>query len=141
MFRGTAISLSLLSVLLTGCDTTKYVQVPAPAPATQNTPPASPPAQPPEQPPTPTPTPPPAAPPETVTKSLNQLGVSTAKSPRTSNEGVPLPDAYSPFGTLINARIDDQGAAHLGSPLELALVGFSIDEEDSLLTVVDNIPL
>jgi hypothetical protein len=132
MLRGTTISLFLLSVLLAGCDeVTKIVEIPAPPIQSSPPPPAPPPPSP----------PPPSEPPQTVAESLRELGISTARSPRTSNEGVPLPDNYSPFGTLISARIDDQGSAHLGSPLELALVGFSIDEEDSVLTLIDNIPI
>jgi hypothetical protein len=83
---------------------------------------------------------PPSDPPANLSASLNDLGVGTASTPRVSNEGVPLPEDYAPFGNRIVFSTLESGEVVIGAPNEVAFVGFSLDAENAFLTVVDNLP-
>jgi hypothetical protein len=95
---------------------------------------------PPEEPAPPTGGTPPTDPPESLEATLNELGVDTSDSPRIGNEGVPLPEDYAPYGSRIAFSTMPDGTVVLGAPSELALFGFSLDEENAFLSVVENIP-
>jgi len=91
--------------------------------------------------PPPVASPPPPPPPADLATSLNELGVPTNPSPRVSNEGVPLPEDYSPFGATITMSTLESGEVIMGAPLEMALVGFSMASEDAFLSTIENVPL
>jgi FG-GAP-like repeat len=77
--------------------------------------------------------------PATVDASLNQLGVSTAESPRLSNDGVALPDDFSPFGQRIKVAINDAGETHFGAPMEVIAGGFALKGAAESFVVLDNL--
>ncbi len=127
----------------TGCEetTTRFVEVEVPGPAGPAGPPGPPgPQGPPAPPPSEEPPPTPSEPPEGLADSLNALGFSTADTPRISNEGVALPARYSPFGRRIHVTHKPDGATVMGSPLEMALLGFSLEGQNSFLTTLNDLP-
>jgi hypothetical protein len=79
--------------------------------------------------------------PATVSDSLNLLGVSTADSPRLSNDGVALPQDFSPFGQRLKIAINQAGETHIGAPMEMIVGGFALQGATDLFTVLDNLTL
>lgn len=119
-------ALALAGLALAACeDVTRITQV------VDTPPPATPPVA----------SPPPPPPPENLEQSLNSLGVPTNASPRVSNEGVPLPDTYAPFGATIELSMLESGEVVLGAPQEMALMGFSMEDQGAFLSVIENVPL
>jgi len=81
------------------------------------------------------------SPPADINKSLNQLGVVTADTPRLSNDSVPLPTEFSPFGQRIKIAIDDAGETHIGAPMELIAGGFALQGATDEFAVLDNLKM
>src|SRR5262249_23900060 len=79
--------------------------------------------------------------PATVNDSLELLGVSTEESPRLSNDGVPLPQDFSPFGQRIKVAINEAGETHFGAPMELIVGGFALKGSTNSFAVLDNLAL
>lgn len=82
--------------------------------------------------------PPSATLPENITDSLRRLGVSTAGSPRISNDGLPLPADFSPFGQRLKIAIDADGHVSIGAPMEFVIGGFSLAGSSDPFVVIDN---
>jgi hypothetical protein len=79
--------------------------------------------------------------PATVDDSLNLLGVSTTESPRLSNDGVALPQDFSPFGQRLKIAINEAGETHIGAPMEMMVGGFALQGATDLFAVLDNLTL
>jgi hypothetical protein len=127
--RDLACGMAILAAL-SGCKKTVYVPVqppvsqPAPAPV-----------------PSPTPPPVPEPPPDSVVESLGLLGVDTESTPRLSDDGVPLPEDFSPFGQRLKIAIDAAGNTRIGAPMELLVGGFSVEGSTAPLVVLDNLEM
>lgn len=124
--------LILLCLMLAGCGKTRYVTVPSPDPA-GGVPPPPVPAAPPVV--------PPVDAPDSVDESLELLGVSTVKSARLSDDGVALPDDFSPFGQRVKLAMNAEGETHIGAPMELMVGGLSLARSQDPLTVLDNLAM
>jgi hypothetical protein len=79
--------------------------------------------------------------PATVNDSLNQLGVPMIQSPRLSDDGVPLPEDFGPFGQRLKMAINAAGEARIGAPKELIVGGFSLAGATNSFAVLDNLVL
>lgn len=79
------------------------------------------------------------SPPSSIDESLNLLGVSTADTPRLSNDSVPLPDDFSPFGQRIKVAINGAGETHIGAPAELIFGGVALQDATDPFVVLDNL--
>lgn len=86
-------------------------------------------------------TPPPVVLPGKLDDSLNALGVSTASSPRIGNDGVPLPDDFSPFGQRLKIAIDAAGHTRIGAPMEWIVGGFALQGAADSFVVLDNLAM
>lgn len=77
--------------------------------------------------------------PDKVEESLNLLGVSTAPSARIGNDGMPLPDDFSPFGRRLKISIDAAGETRIGAPMEWIVGGFTLAGASDTFVVLDNL--
>ena len=77
--------------------------------------------------------------PEKVADSLALLGVSTEPSARIGNDGMPLPDDFSPFGKRLKIAIDAAGDTRIGAPMEWVVGGFALAGSSDTFVVLDNL--
>ncbi len=79
--------------------------------------------------------------PDRLSDSLSALGVPTAESPRIGNDGVTLPDDFSPFGRRLKMAVDADGNPRIGAPMEWVAGGFTLSGRADSLVVLDNFAL
>ncbi|TXL64772.1 FG-GAP-like repeat-containing protein [Zeimonas arvi] len=79
--------------------------------------------------------------PDKLADSLNLLGVATEPSPRIGNDGVALPEDFSPFGHRLKIASDDAGHTRIGAPMEWILGGFTLRGAADSFVVLDNLAM
>lgn len=76
--------------------------------------------------------------PLTLESSLEALGVDLTPSARLSNDGLPLPETFSPYGQRIKVTRLPDGEVIIGSPGELVIGGFKLPGNDASITLIEN---